>query len=141
MLIWLARAFHAKPALSSQNGKAYFRLRPHAKTARPLPTIGTSPPCYRPRNYTFAMATKKGSDKVESKTKKFGKGERSVPHHTQKARKFYPAQDEARPRKVCGIWEHCYINVAKSTHELIRPIRSFCLQPKYPDACFRLWDI
>lgn len=38
-------------------------------------------------------------------TKKFGKGERSVPHHSQKASKFYPAYDEKQPKKVRGMWE------------------------------------
>lgn len=38
------------------------------------------------------------SAKVE--TKKFGKGERSVPHHSEKAQKWYPAEDDAQPRKV-----------------------------------------
>lgn len=33
-------------------------------------------------------------------TKKFGKGERSVPHHSQKARKFYPSHDEPQRRKA-----------------------------------------
>lgn len=40
------------------------------------------------------------SAKVESK--KFGKGTRSVPHHSEKAQKWYPAEDEAKPRKVCS---------------------------------------
>jgi len=31
--------------------------------------------------------------------KKFGKSERHVPHHTEKAKKFYPAYDEKIPRK------------------------------------------
>ena len=41
----------------------------------------------------------------EHKTKKFGKGERKIPHHTTKAKKFYPVEDEAKPRKVRDI-EH-----------------------------------
>jgi len=32
--------------------------------------------------------------------KKFGKGEREVPHHTQKAKKWYPAEDEVAARKT-----------------------------------------
>ncbi|KAI9804323.1 MAG: hypothetical protein M1833_007130 [Piccolia ochrophora] len=33
--------------------------------------------------------------------KKFGKGgEREIPHHSQKAKKWYPAEDEAKPKKV-----------------------------------------
>ncbi len=46
------------------------------------------------------MSSKQDSQKPEHKTKKFGKGERSIPHHTQKAKKFYPAEDENKPRKV-----------------------------------------
>lgn len=40
----------------------------------------------------------KMSAKVESK--KFGKGTRSVPHHSEKAQKWYPAEADAQPRKV-----------------------------------------
>ncbi|KAH6678332.1 putative 60S ribosomal protein L6-B [Halenospora varia] len=32
--------------------------------------------------------------------KTFGKSTREVPHHSQKAKKWYPAEDEAVPRKV-----------------------------------------
>lgn len=40
------------------------------------------------------------ADANSATTKKFGKGERSVPHHTQKASKFYPAYDEKQPKKT-----------------------------------------
>lgn len=33
-------------------------------------------------------------------SKTFGKSTRSVPHHSEKAPKWYPAYDEAQPRKV-----------------------------------------
>lgn len=33
-------------------------------------------------------------------TKKFSKGERSIPHHSQKASKYYPADDVVVPKKV-----------------------------------------
>jgi large subunit ribosomal protein L6e len=33
-------------------------------------------------------------------TKTFGKSTRSVPHPSEKAQKWYPAEDEAKPRKV-----------------------------------------
>lgn len=46
------------------------------------------------------MSSTKAPTKQEHKTKKFGKGERSIPHSTQKAKKFYPVEDEAKPRKV-----------------------------------------
>jgi len=35
-------------------------------------------------------------------TKKFGKGERKVPHHSDKAPKFYPAEDAPKPKTVCS---------------------------------------
>jgi large subunit ribosomal protein L6e len=36
----------------------------------------------------------------QTKTKKFGKGERSIPHHSEKASKYYPADDVAQPKKA-----------------------------------------
>ncbi|KAK1819766.1 60S ribosomal protein L6 [Friedmanniomyces endolithicus] len=36
----------------------------------------------------------------EPQTKKFQKGERTVPHASQKASKYYPAEDEQQPRKA-----------------------------------------
>lgn len=46
---------------------------------------------------------------TEAKTKKFGSGERSIPHHSEKAPKYYPAEDVAQPKKVrpvlfCANW-------------------------------------
>jgi len=35
-----------------------------------------------------------------SQKKTFGKSTREVPHHSQKAKKWYPAEDEVQPRKV-----------------------------------------
>ncbi|KAI4136699.1 MAG: hypothetical protein L6R39_007657 [Caloplaca ligustica] len=46
------------------------------------------------------MSAKQDSEQPKSTTKKFGKGEREIPHHTQKAKKFYPAEDESKPKKV-----------------------------------------
>ena len=46
------------------------------------------------------MSAKREAGKAEHKTKQFGKSERKVPHHTQKAKKFYPAEDESKPKKV-----------------------------------------
>ncbi|KAK7538533.1 60S ribosomal protein eL6 [Phyllosticta citribraziliensis] len=36
----------------------------------------------------------------EPTTKKFGKGERSIPHPAQQASKYYPAEDEQQAKKV-----------------------------------------
>ena len=46
------------------------------------------------------MSAKQKSTEPAGKTKKFGKTEREVPHHTQKAKKYYPAEDESKPKKV-----------------------------------------
>ena len=57
--------------------------------------------------HKLAMSTKQDAGKSEPKTKKFGKGERTLPHHTQKAKKFYPVEDESKPKKVCNaLLEH-----------------------------------
>jgi len=40
------------------------------------------------------------SSEPQSQTKKFQKGERTVPHPSQKASKYYPAEDEAQPKKA-----------------------------------------
>merc|ERR1712036_174332 len=40
------------------------------------------------------------ANRPAGQTKTFGKSTREVPHHSQKARKFYPAEDEAVARKV-----------------------------------------
>lgn len=36
----------------------------------------------------------------DAQTKKFGKGQRTVPHPSQKAQKWYPVDDESQPKKV-----------------------------------------
>ncbi|WEW55816.1 60S ribosomal protein L6 [Emydomyces testavorans] len=38
--------------------------------------------------------------KSVGQTKKFGKGERTIPHPSQKAQKWYPVDDEHQPKKV-----------------------------------------
>ncbi|KAK5945752.1 60S ribosomal protein L6 [Knufia obscura] len=40
------------------------------------------------------------ADANSSTTKKFGKGERTIPHHSQKASRFYPAYDEPQKKKT-----------------------------------------
>jgi len=46
------------------------------------------------------MSAKQEAATPAGKTKKFGKGERQIPHHSHKAKKYYPAEDEVKPRKV-----------------------------------------
>jgi len=40
------------------------------------------------------------SSDQQSQTKKFQKGERTIPHSSQKASKYYPAEDESQPKKT-----------------------------------------
>ena len=47
------------------------------------------------------MAATKDDNKPT--TQKFSKGERSIPHHSQKASKYYPAEDVAVPKKVRSL--------------------------------------
>jgi hypothetical protein len=46
------------------------------------------------------MSAKQDSSTPAGKTKKFGKSERHIPHHSQKAKKYYPAEDEVIHKKV-----------------------------------------
>lgn len=49
------------------------------------------------------MSTQQDPGVPSSTTKKFGKGEREIPHHTQKAKKYYPAEDESSPKRVSPV--------------------------------------
>lgn len=40
------------------------------------------------------------SEQKASTSKTFAKGKRDVPHSSQKAKKYYPAEDEKQPKKV-----------------------------------------
>lgn len=53
------------------------------------------------------MSLDPDSSEAQSQTKKFGKGEREIPHHSQKAKKYYPVEDESRPKRVCSV-EFCH---------------------------------
>lgn len=48
-------------------------------------------------------------DQQVASTKKFGKGERQVPAASQKASKYYPAEDTPQPRKV-GETSYCLMH-------------------------------
>ena len=46
------------------------------------------------------MSSTLGANRPAGQKKTFGKSTREVPHHTEKAKKWYPAEDETVPRKV-----------------------------------------
>lgn len=53
-----------------------------------------------PQGLTHPFVHQFANMSTEAKTKKFGSGERSIPHHSEKAPKYYPAEDIAQPKKV-----------------------------------------
>jgi hypothetical protein len=54
---------------------------------------------YPTTNHRIGSSSKMSATQ-ESQKKTFGKSTREVPHHSQKASKWYPAEDESAPRKV-----------------------------------------
>merc|ERR1712176_1056176 len=69
---------------------------------------------------------------AESSTKKFGKGERTVPHHSEKASKYYPAIDEAVPRKTRKAVRPQAPTVVKTRHRPHLARRSIPWQACHP---------
>jgi hypothetical protein len=51
------------------------------------------------------MSTNQAKDRDLIETKKFGKTEREVPHHSIRAKKYYPATDERLPKKVSPYFD------------------------------------
>jgi hypothetical protein len=46
------------------------------------------------------MSATSAAPRPAAQKKAFGKSTREVPHHTQKAQKWYPAEDEYKPKQV-----------------------------------------
>lgn len=60
------------------------------------------------------------SDPTEaSQTKKFGKGQRTIPPPSQKAQKYYPAEDVRQPKKVRGFFCRGQICGSMRNHEVV----------------------
>jgi len=55
----------------------------------------------QPPRPTTTQINMSASTEVKPSTKKFGKTERTIPHHSEKAGKWYPAEDAAVSKKVC----------------------------------------
>ena len=67
-------------------------------------------------------------------TQKFSKGERSIPHHSQKASKYYPAEDVAVPKKVRSADAIARKDQEEEdTHGRIAATRNVRLQSERPD--------
>lgn len=55
----------------------------------------------RPTNLLTHQTAKALKMSAAPTTKTFGKSTRTVPHPSEKAQKWYPVEDEPKPRKVC----------------------------------------
>ena len=82
-----------------------FRAEHPTLTSRTSPSISRFTRPTTP--YTEPTTTSNGSFvkmsatlEANSQKKTFGKSTREVPHHSQKASKWYPAEDEAQHKKV-----------------------------------------
>jgi large subunit ribosomal protein L6e len=78
------------------------------KIARPLLKFTTTNDTTTNRptpidRFTAKMSSTLEATRPASQKKTFGKSTREVPHHTQKAKKWYPAEDEVQPKKVGSI--------------------------------------
>lgn len=78
-------------------GNTFIRLR-QASYSAPRTHLANSAEHHSRRPTTIDMAA---AQDQKPATKKFGKGERTVPHSSQKASKYYPAEDNSAPKKVC----------------------------------------
>lgn len=102
---------------ATTNAKA---LGSHSLKLAPLQSSTSNSAPLNPRSHTFTMAPKQESSKAEidHKTKKFGKSERKVPSSSKKAKKFYPAEDEAKPKKVC-VSQHLYADLGDQSPDIL----------------------
>lgn len=62
--------------------------------------IGRGHPEYAHHHITRQLKMSTAQTTTKPTTKKFGKGERTVPASSDKAQKYYPAEDERKPKKV-----------------------------------------
>ena len=74
------------------------------------------------------MSAKPESQTPAGTTKKFGKGERYVPHSSVKAKRYYPAEDETKPKTVRRdlFDEHCVDLDLASNSQLLADLRRQC---------------
>lgn len=103
--LWLTRLSLSLSGYAPALAYSYFvRSEVKRTTGNPQPIpaahiITSASPQHSP-DLIFVMSAKHESS-TAGKTKQFGKGERHIPHHSQKARKYYPAEDEVKPKQVC----------------------------------------
>jgi hypothetical protein len=87
------RAFFPPHEIGNRDSFSKFTTTNDTTTNRP-------PPIDR---FTLKMSATLEASRPAGQKKTFGKSTREVPHHTQKAKKWYPAEDEVQPKKVGSI--------------------------------------
>lgn len=98
--------------LRSNPRLAHFKVEqsrgPQTSLAKVIPKMRTQKylhrqhtPLTRTKRSNFTMSAVLEATRPAHTKKTFGKSTREVPHHSQKAKKWYPAQDEVVARKVC----------------------------------------
>jgi hypothetical protein len=95
---------HQRPGAVMIGQQASTEFRAH-KRNRYTSTKSTTIKQRPPTTTTTASVSVKMSATLEatrpaSQKKTFGKSTREVPHHSVKAKKWYPAEDEVQPKKV-----------------------------------------
>lgn len=107
---------HQSKVLSAKSCSV-LRFRSHRNSKRPQnrpTTLRTTTTLYATRHSRYSdIGTYKSSEsslhsiikmsEPKPTTKKFGKGERTVPHYLVKASKYYPAEEEKKPKTVCWL--------------------------------------
>jgi hypothetical protein len=88
----LGRTFpHPRKLNRERSSPTQFTTTNDTTTNRPTPSD----------RFTSKMSATLEATRPAGQKKTFGKSTREVPHHTQKAKKWYPAEDEVQPKKVC----------------------------------------
>jgi hypothetical protein len=91
-------------ASNSRATKRTFEIHAHTFITKSSSVNTTTPTSLQslPPPISFVMSAQEANMPAAGKSKKFGKSgeERHVPHHSTKAKKYYPAEDVVAPKKV-----------------------------------------
>ncbi|RMY33974.1 hypothetical protein D0865_14309, partial [Hortaea werneckii] len=71
----------------------------------------------------------------QAQTKKFQKGERTIPAPSQQASKYYPAEDDAQPKKGSKLRRHCQ-NEEDANQDIALQVRK-TLRPYKPRSSLK----
>jgi len=119
--------FPAPHEMKIARSSSKFTTTNDTTTNRPTPTD----------RFTSKMSATLEATRPAGQKKTFGKSTREVPHHSQKAKKWYPAEDEAAPKKVCYFYflRLCDWHIAVAGCILVQSSSGMC----EPD-CLQHWS-